>query len=503
VTYPGPKTAGRQWFTVATTANRYPADGQGAVTATPGSSVVPATANVMLDGIVVDTLAGSAPSVTITDGAGNDIETFPYQAVSSGRGTEFLNMQRGVVNYGAAGFTASTTISAVVLANAFPNITGILHSDAGRSVPDTVAQTNTGVGESIGFSDTTHIAHTQTSTADAGVDHRLAYEVWEHTGAAGNANEFIVRSAADVVIADVSLTTTTAAISAIVDTAKCVAVLLGVRNNRSAAAWDSATPNVVVNADKTVTVSRGNSSGAATYSIAIVEFTGSNWTVRTFSQVIAAAGSRQSTALSASIPAWNKAFIVGHYKDVSGAVNNRDNSVLFLPPAAGTTTLDILLGASATTGGTAQGYVVYNADADFSVIHDNSFDGGLADFATTDQVKSYTISAVDLATTALLVYGSAQGATAVIPAGVHMNYRYSSTTAIELWRGRTSGNAVDVQFQIIKTKSSGLTYPQRSVGRSYLPRRKGKGHGLRIRGGIGAHVNDASTQVKVCYRSLE
>ncbi len=488
----GVRSVGHQWLDSSGAAPVYPTNGTGGSTEDAAASSL-AGQMVIVDGLYVETAAGATPSVTIVDQFGADIRPSPLPPAAVAP-VQYLSVQSGVVNYGALGFTASTTITAVDTTKTFPRLTGLRSSDAGRSTPDTVAQTNTGVGESIVLTDSTHIGHTQTTTADAGVDHRLAWETQEYKGPAGGVNEWIVRSVQDVTINDTSATTTTAAISAIVDYTKCVVYMLANRNNRGAAAWDSVSVTAVVNSGKTVTLTRGDTTGAAIYSIAVVEYTGTNWQVVTFSHTVATAGARESVSLSASIPSFAHAFIVGHYKIPSTAVANRNDGVLFLTPVSGTGTIDTYLATSGTTGGVTQGYVVYNPEINVTHAWDTTVGGALATFLNTDQVKTYTITAVDLATTSLLCYGSSTGATASIPAGCHMNYRFASTTSIECWRGRTSGNNVGLQFQIISMLNASSTYPTRAVGR-YIKLGIGP-----IPGPVGLRTNETGTSAKMFYR---
>lgn len=489
----GMPVSGNNWFTVASEGNVWPSDGEGASTDDRLASILPENATVVVESILIETLEGEDPSVTLVSGTNLDVLTFHLPAESTGRADEFLEVQRGEKDYGAAADTDTSTINAVDTAKAFARLTNSRFSNAGRSTPDTTGLNNDDLGETCTLTAATTVTYARYASGD-NADHRLAFEVLEYVGAgSGDPNEFIVRSVAEYTLADTSATQTSAAISSIVDHTKCVAFLLGSRNAFIGATWEHVSMKLEITASKELVLTRGGSSGQWRGHVAVVEFTGANWTVRTFSDTMTTTNAREAATMSGSIPSWDNAFIIGTCSVPATATAVRNSGLLYLKPTSGTSTVECVLPASATTGQIISGWVVYNPD--INCVHYNSFDGGIDPILGATQVIDYTIPAVDTERTFVVGYAVTTGATATTYPTCNINYRLQDSTTVEFWRGLSSSLAGAAAFTTVETAAPGLEYPVRAVGRLY------KFGALTMRG-LGARTNSASTKVKINYRRV-
>lgn len=505
----GGEQASSHWFTADQLHATYPTTGDGAATDDPTASQIGLDDEVIVTGLYVDTLAGEFPAVTLVDAIGSELRTLRFAADPAG-GDDVFSVQAGVNDFGLSASTLSVGINTVDPAKTWCGLANTRHSGAGRTTPDAVALNNLEVGTGIEFVSVADIVLTRLAAAED-VNHRAAWQVIENSRENGSGNEMEVRFMGAVTIADTAVTLTSTALAEIVDTTKCFIWHSGTINDRAGGGWDSAAVKIVLNGDKTVTFTRGAGTGACFVYYAIVECTGANWIVRSFADTLTeTAGTRDAATLSGTIPSWDNAFILGTWQIPSGEVGNEDSGVMFLKPTSGTSTVDqvVTTGADGVGGGPppagyhTSGWVIYNPN--ISVLHDNSLAGGsgtaidgagtMAQMVGTDQTKTYTTAAVELASTFLIVNAGVAGTTSVIPKPM-INYRLASTTSVELWRGTTAtGSGANLAVQIVKTAGAG--FATRAYGRSIkLP-----GDGLRLRGPVGARVNATGTKAKVLYR---
>ncbi|MEM7308921.1 MAG: hypothetical protein AAF682_19720 [Planctomycetota bacterium] len=377
--------------------------------------------------------------------------------------SDFVRVQRGVTDYGSSGDVGFAGVSAVVLDRAFNRITNTRHSNAGDAAGGPSTLTNVDLGETAAMAAST-LAAFQRYAGGANVDHRIHWEVLEYTGAAGGPDEWIVRNVTEHTIADGTTDHTTAAVAGVSDWTDCVAVVTGIRNDRAAAAWDSSTVTAEVQSDSTLRVRRGDGTGELKVTIAVVEFLGSNWSVTTFGGAVTSTG-RFALAMGAAVARWDQAMILGGIRIPSGEVENDEVGGLFLPSATELDEVDVVLSTLADNPGgggyVAFGYVLSNPG--ITVLHDNSFDGGLTRVANTDTTEVETIPAEVLADTMLLVSAASGGSTAAYPRA-HIGYHLASTTSVELWRS-AAGSAVEWAMQVVAFRRTSRPSPtQLGVG---------------------------------------
>ena len=112
---------------------------------------------------------------------------------------------------------------------------------------------------------------------------RVFWEIWEYLGPMGGQNEFVVRTQSTITLnngqgaqnLDISA-------AGVVNASRCVVFLTGVRHNsNSRAEYRSHCCHIYLLDANTLRVERLSTSGQVVVSYAVVEFTGSNWSVQT------------------------------------------------------------------------------------------------------------------------------------------------------------------------------------------------------------------------------
>jgi len=119
---------GYRWLTTTSTTTVYPTNGQGGTTGTPGSSELVNSKDVTIYAIrIIDTPTTAVnTTVTLTDGAGNDLQTFKFQTTSSA-------IRIGDINFGPRGIIVQGAGFGVRVANANLKI-AVSYREAGRQV---------------------------------------------------------------------------------------------------------------------------------------------------------------------------------------------------------------------------------------------------------------------------------------------------------------------------------------------------------------------------------
>jgi len=203
--------------------------------------------------------------------------------------------------------------------------------------------------------------------------HKFIGEVWRYLGAAGGANEFIVRGRVAVTLGS-GVSSNTAAVSGIVAEGDCVPFMAGLSSDQTSLSdYDAATVGVRMNGSGSVEVSRQSTTGSVTVYVTVVEFTGSNWKIG--SGVSANHDSaRELVTLNTDIDDWGKTWLEATGQGDTSKTGLAD--VMFLAyPAAATNQIyvDYQEGdGSARNDGTAYVYAIKNEDA--IVSHNGSSD---------------------------------------------------------------------------------------------------------------------------------
>lgn len=225
-----------------------------------------------------------------------------------------IKVQRGTVTFGAAGnttetLTAGTHYTAPAAASkAWCRITGITSLGTGPNTSDTAGVLDRNATSVDDSSITSSISFTRVDNANA---FALSWELIEYTGSAGGANEFIVRHREVIGGAGTSATYSSAAVSGVASDADVVVFLAGWRTEHASRAtcapclcttsWDTANQKAVA--------TRADTTNTTTYvSVAVVEFTGSAWTVQRVEHSFTASDTDETETIS-SVGDISQAFI--------------------------------------------------------------------------------------------------------------------------------------------------------------------------------------------------
>ena len=185
--------------------------------------------------------------------------------------------------------------------------------------------------------------------------------------------------------------------------------------------------------------------------LAVVEFTGSNWTVQEIDHTWSAAGTNEVEVIT-SVGDWESAFIVSSMRMPVGQVDDREVGWNVWPDAANPDQVFFRLRAthSDPTNATSVAYVARNPY--MKVGHYDSITGSAPDLpagAASPQVETVDVEVVeDLANTAVIATADTFGASPNYPRGF-WNYRMLTETTIEFRRGRHNALS-DFAAQVIQ-----------------------------------------------------
>jgi len=360
--------------------------------------------------------------------------------------TQAFKIQRGTVNMTGtlsnlfAGVDYTSPISAT---SAFVRITNARLTGAGPTTGGTQENLNCFTAYVTGASDlTSGFSLVRNNSAD---DTDITWEIVEYVGGAGGANEFIVRTAEGITGTAVTLTGTT--LTTVVDAADCVVFITGQsteaadRNSWADALWTS---SLVANGgDWDPTIVRGNTQTATTCgaSVAVVEFTGSNWTVTreefttTATDWTTSATNNNTTyTLGTSIASKLKTFLHVQMRsshDPTGLNDAGDNVEL------NNTTLLTVRNRVSTGTKTKVAWVVQNSQADgtarnMATEQIAAYWTTGSDPSTSSQTLTITVDAMD-ETSIMGECCSCDGGGTTMPRG-NPNVRLTSTSNVDFWR---------------------------------------------------------------------
>lgn len=244
-----------------------------------------------------------------------------------------FKVQRGEATIAARG--TSVTLTAGVdydapasASRAFLHIVGTYF--AGVAVANSSDSVNEHLLSAV-VTDPTNILTSQTiaraveSGSSSGDDCVVSWEIIEYVGPAGGANEFVVRGAGTVDLAGAAATGSTAAVSGVVTNADVSVWITGQRIEAAGvdadwlhtSSWDTATQTGVFTRDAANTI-------ASKVSYAVIEWTGSNWTVQRAEQAMTA-GTAHSIAIT-DVGALGRAFFHPQLRKAGGSSDPRERS---------------------------------------------------------------------------------------------------------------------------------------------------------------------------------
>lgn len=212
--------------------------------------------------------------------------------------------------------TASVTITAgtdytapASLSNAFIRIVGIDYTGAGCEDSDFAGGAGrNAVSVSNPGNLLTSITFERTDATSGPIN--ISYEIVEYTGSVGGENEFVVRHQENIA-GITTLTVDSATVSGVVTDADVVVFITGFEVVGSAGRGDSGSGKFTweyVGASNVARGTQGNTTRSCDVSIAVVEFTGSNWTVQRIAHQFTSGGVTETEAIT-SVGAVTNAFL--------------------------------------------------------------------------------------------------------------------------------------------------------------------------------------------------
>ena len=312
-----------------------------------------------------------------------------------------IKVQRGTTTIALSAATATITAGVDYTA---PSATSKAFC---RIVSTHSASTNTGNGNTAASVFAARVTQTDitasvvfTRDSASAVDScRIDWEIWEYTGAGGGANEFIVRAVGEVAFVANTNSVTTGAISGIVTDADVLPFITGyssgntstsiLGNTNVTSTWDSGGDTI------TFTRDRQTGSVAQTVSYAVVEWTGSNWTVQLATKTVTAAGTETSTI--STVGDVSRAFVYSQIRGPS-TTNELDSSALEVWLSDVTTVSYTAVAGYTANSLTAHAWVVSNADTSASAMVVARY----TDTATANGTFTKAITAVTMADAAVV-----------------------------------------------------------------------------------------------------
>lgn len=415
------------------------------------------------------------PATTIPDGTnycfrvtnvGTPLPVYTNYAQATVRLSNDFKVQRGVATIAAAATTVTITAGTDYEApsattSAFIRITNTQLTGAGRS---------TGGGNSNAADVAAYVSNPENITSSITftrsgtlTDTRISWEIVEYKGVAGGENEFKVRKAEVVTIANAGATANATIANNVVDDADVVGFITGQGNpnaNRTAFVSGLATSNWD-GTNNRIVLTRAATTGALPVSVAAVEFTGSNWKIQRTEHTYAAAGSTETNSITA-VNSLSRTFI---HVQKRASVNTHANlgHEVWL---SGIGQVSFLLDAAATTpaGQASVAWVIENTQttggAPMVVTRSN---GNFDTTGTAPQANNVSIGKTlgDLSIASLFVNNRSDTALTTWPEPI-LGARLISTTQYELWRSDVAAN-INYRTEVVEWPTA-----QRKIEQSYF-----------------------------------
>ncbi len=343
------------------------------------------------------------------------------------------NVQQSLVtDFGAGENTTTASVSSVSTTNAFARISNFKNCAAGPTAGIDGSRGLDDLGCTCLLSDATTVTLVR---AAGGLDEdvSVAIEVIEFPGSGGNAA--IVRMHQDITLnaAVATLDTPVSGVSTIGD---CVPIICGVREASTGqqASRMSISAQLVDASGANIRLTRGSSTNACIVSVAVVEFTGANWSVQ---QNISHTQTTIDTVETESCSAvtWSETMIFSSLETTSDAA---EGFLCGVWPGATTTTVKFQCGS---TSATTYAHLVSNSNLVVESI--NSLDGSESAVnadGTDPMLVDKTVSSSTLADHMVIVTG-ASASTNNQTNRWTWNYYLTSTTNLRFWTSSSGGGS--------------------------------------------------------------
>ncbi|MEE9164540.1 MAG: hypothetical protein V3U17_07110, partial [Thermoplasmata archaeon] len=381
----------------------------------------------------------------------NDVYAYANDTGGGGGGGAF-KVQRGMsvipTSQASVTITAGTDyVAPASLPRAFIRIVGTRLSgngdDTGQASPAPPEEWMTSISNPGNLLTSITFERYLASTTDTT---RLYWEILEDTGPTGGANEFLVRDQAEIE------QTTGASMDggsvAPTDDADVVVFITGQRGDGSnSGLTDQALYTAEwVAASDLPRFTRGDGTGSASVSYAVVEFTGSNWKVQRAEHTYGASGVEETETITA-VNSLTRTFLHAQMRTASGAIDEMGQRVRL----ASTTTVGFQLRSGAgifSQVGVA--WVMENTQTDGTPMNVQRVSGTRASGGGNPEEWTETISAVaDLTTASIMGETSDSSGTGnSAPRGV-IGLNLTATTTVTLWRA-DGGTINDYRLEVVE-----------------------------------------------------
>ncbi|MDP2665892.1 MAG: hypothetical protein Q8P05_00085 [Candidatus Diapherotrites archaeon] len=283
----------------------------------------------------------------------------------------------------------------------------------------------------------------------------ITWEIIEYVGPPGGDNEFIVRDSSVATAASGNLTGE--AVGVVADDNKVAIFITGQSADQTAngtgdralftSAWTDST--------NTPTFTRGDTTGTAHVSYAVVEFIGQHWAnVRRVTHTYSAAGSEETETFSPTVGDINKTFIESQLRTSNGGLDELGQ----LAYLKDTSTLSFQLKSGANVAHDAVVWIIENTQGDGNKMSVQRRGGSRGTGQSEPDTWTETIDTVfDLNQSS--VFGETSTSTGTgfaLPRG-HINLRLTATNTITLWRSDT-GQSIEYRYEVIEWPTA--TIPQ-------------------------------------------
>jgi len=374
-----------------------------------------------------------------------------WQIASDATGYD-VKVQRNITDFGASEDSLAVNIDSVsATSSAFARLTDVVMKSGGLSAGSTATKNNDDVGASILLTATNQITVYRESTGE-NADYRTAWEVWEYTGSPGGANEFIVRYQDHITMASGQQDQTVSGISNINN---CVPFVTGIRNTGVSVDFDDMTVTAEMyesEGTNYVRLKREGTGGTTYVSVAVVEFTGSNWTVQNnISHKFSAAAANETETIN-NVSDWTKAFIISSYRTGNGEEGLEEQGWNTWPKDSDEIYFRLRTGADNVS--TKNYYVIANViqNSELTVQHIDSITGSGTEHpagSTAPQTVNETINTVASTTaTGLFSTHDCTGSATAFPRPM-WNYYLSAADNVQYWRS-FYGQPGDWALQVIQ-----------------------------------------------------
>ena len=292
------------------------------------------------------------------------------------------------------------------------------------------------------FTDTSTITFTRT-TSNRGC--RVYWEIWEYRGQPGGDNEFIVRGQGASDELTITDTYVDMSVSGVSDINDCVVFLTGVQSSSSSVGnyWAN-TFHAYLFDLTTVRIERAATGVSVWGSYAVVEFTGSNWTVQTGTHTFTAAGVREDKTITA-LAATDKAFLISQHMTDQNGLDDYGYRAWIINTS--TASFQLRLGADVPANHIVRYWVVESSATDFLVRRG----GFTVPDSADDNAQTYnqTITEVaDLDRTGLIFSHDTNGGGTAFPRACRIA-RLTSLTNLEVYCSR-GNQPSDCRYETIE-----------------------------------------------------